>query len=358
MGQKQSIAFSALVAVAVWAAWLTSLGSSSAFSHLIANWQISLTMVFGSMVAGGTATGGGAVAFPVFTKLLHIPPHDAKVFCLAIQSVGMSAAALTILVKGLRVEWRVIWWASLGGIPGIILGSAFLAPYLPPDAVKMVFTTVVGSLAATLLAINQNQKQYYSRILIWRHRERVLLLLVGLLGGIFSGLVGNGIDVLAFSVMVLWFRLNEKIGTPTSVILMAINAFVGFTLHRFVLGDFTEQVHSYWLAAIPVVVIGAPVGALLCSLLGSKTIRKILISLIGLELISTLILIPFRPTVVYSCLAVLTLSLSTYYCMLRMSPLNTALLPLPLSDEFVAASPIGLVELPPNDPSTKQRSSG
>ena len=106
MGQKQSIAFSALVAVVVWTAWLTSLGSSSAFSHLIANWQISLTMVFGSMVAGGTATGGGAVAFPVFTKLLHIPPHDAKVFCLAIQSVGMSAAALTILVKGLRVDHR------------------------------------------------------------------------------------------------------------------------------------------------------------------------------------------------------------------------------------------------------------
>jgi hypothetical protein len=56
-------------------------------------WVVRLS--FGSMIAGGTSLGGGAVAFPVFTKVLHITPYDAKVFSLAIQSVGMSAASLT-----------------------------------------------------------------------------------------------------------------------------------------------------------------------------------------------------------------------------------------------------------------------
>lgn len=54
-----------------------------------------------------------------------------------------------------------------------------------------------------------------------------------------SGLVGNGIDIITFSVMVLLFRLSEKIATPTSVILMAINALVGFALHALVIGNFT-----------------------------------------------------------------------------------------------------------------------
>ncbi|MGB5770859.1 MAG: sulfite exporter TauE/SafE family protein, partial [Crocosphaera sp.] len=84
------------IALTTWILWLTLLGTKDAFSHLLNHWQIALTMLFGSMIAGGTSMGGGAVAFPVFTKLLHIPPHDAKIFSLAIQSVGMTAASLTI----------------------------------------------------------------------------------------------------------------------------------------------------------------------------------------------------------------------------------------------------------------------
>ncbi|OAD19453.1 Permease [Candidatus Thiomargarita nelsonii] len=58
-------------------------------------------MIFGSMIAGGTAMGGGAVAFPVFTKILDITPHDAKVFSLAIQGIGMTAASVTIFLTKL-----------------------------------------------------------------------------------------------------------------------------------------------------------------------------------------------------------------------------------------------------------------
>ncbi|MDJ0901719.1 MAG: hypothetical protein QNJ55_23255 [Xenococcus sp. MO_188.B8] len=71
-----------------------------AFSYLLDNWQVALTMVFGSEIAGETSVGGGAVAFPVFTKVLHIAPQDAKLFSLAIQSVGMTAASVAIILIG------------------------------------------------------------------------------------------------------------------------------------------------------------------------------------------------------------------------------------------------------------------
>jgi hypothetical protein len=50
------------------------------FNYIQDHWQVSLTMIFGSLIAGATSEGGGAVAFPVFTKLLDINPTDAKNF--------------------------------------------------------------------------------------------------------------------------------------------------------------------------------------------------------------------------------------------------------------------------------------
>ncbi|OAD21050.1 membrane protein containing DUF81, partial [Candidatus Thiomargarita nelsonii] len=146
---------------------------------------------------------------------------------------------------------------------------------------------------------------------------RLLLLVVGFVGGMMSGLVGNGIDIITFSVMVLLFRLSEKIATPTSVILMAINALVGFALHAFVIGGFTPLVHAYWQAAIPVVVVGAPVGAIISSLLSRMTIVRILIVLIMIEVISSLLLIPLTHAVIITSLTTFVMFSCCYYWMYR-----------------------------------------
>ena len=295
------------VALIVWAAWLTILGHQEAIANLIHHWKIALTMVFGSMIAGGTSVGGGAVAFPVFTKILAIPPHDAKVFSLAIQSVGMSAASLAIWMTGIRVEGRVILWGSLGGVVGIFLGLGVLAPLLPADVIKMSFTLMLTSFAITLLVLNQGKKQRHVTLPVWGAQERILFLGTGVLGGLMSGCVGNGIDILIFSVMVLLFRISEKIATPTSVVLMAINAIAGLVLQVWVFHDFAAPVQEYWLAAVPIVVVGAPLGAIFCSLLRRETIANLLIGLICIELVTSIVLIPLRPTVIYSGLVTLIL---------------------------------------------------
>ncbi len=304
------------IAISFWTAWLVILGYQEAFHHLISNWQIALTMLFGSIIAGGTSIGGGAVAFPVFTKLLHIPTHDAKAFSLAIQSVGMSAASLAICLTGIRVEWQVIRWGSLGGFLGIFIGLGY-APVLPPDVLKMSFTIMLSSFAMTLFALNKDVRQCHLSVPTWSFLERGLFLLAGLLGGIMSGLVGNGIDIFIFSMMVLLFRISEKGATLTSVVLMAINAVAGLALQVFVFNDFTEQVCGYWLAAIPIVVVGAPLGAIFCSLLRRETIANILIYLIFIEMVTSVLLIPLRPIVVYSSLTALIIFSSLNYWMYR-----------------------------------------
>ncbi len=295
------------ITLIVWAFWLTILGHQTALSHLIRNWEVAVTMLAGSIIAGGTSIGGGAVAFPVFTKILLISPHDAKVFSLAIQTVGMGAASFAIWMTRIKVEGRVIIWGSLGGSMGIFLGLVGIAPRLPADVVKMSFTLILSSFALTLLALNQRSKQRHLELPLWGTQERAIILGAGILGGLLSSCVGNGIDILIFAVMVLLFRVSEHIATPTSIVLMAINASVGLVLQVFVLHDFPIQVQDYWFAAIPIVVVGAPLGAMFCSLLRQETIAHILIGLISIELVTSILLIPLRPTVIYT--SVMTVAL-------------------------------------------------
>ena len=316
MKSKRSAYLSPLITMIVWCAWYFYT-TPQTLSILQEYWEISLTMVFGSFIAGATSEGGGAVAFPVFTKVLGIAPLDAKIFSLAIQSVGMSAAAFTIIALRIAVEWRVILWASLGGILGMVIGAVIITPLLPPDLIKMLFTAMIVSFALTLFALNWQQRSYNSTLIEFTGKEKIIWLCTGLFGGVMSGLVGNGIDIICFSVMVLLFRLTEKVATPTSVVLMAINAVIGFCLYLFVLDGFTEQIKNYWLAAIPVVVVGAPLGAYFCSKLSSKLIANTLVCLIMIELISSLLIIPLtEKVIIISSLVFLSFTI-VYYVMLR-----------------------------------------
>lgn len=299
-----------LIALTTWILWLSLLGVNTAISNLINYWQITVTMFFGSMIAGGTSLGGGAVAFPVFTKLLHIPPHEAKIFSLAIQSVGMTAASLTIFLTKIPVEWRVIRWGSLGGILGIFLGLKVISPFFPADILKMSFTLMLTSFAITLFTLNQGKIPRKRSLKQWGKTEIIYCLIAGILGGMMSGLVGNGIDIVLFSVMVLAWHLSEKVATPTSVILMATNALFGLVCQVFLLKDFPINVQHYWWSAIPIVVIGAPLGAILCNGLHRKTIANCLIILILIELISSLLIIPLRPVIIIS--SIISLAVFSY----------------------------------------------
>ena len=63
--KRSALRFNLTIALLVWALWL-AFGGRAAISHLFVDWKVALTMVFGSLVGGGTSEGGGAIAFPIF----------------------------------------------------------------------------------------------------------------------------------------------------------------------------------------------------------------------------------------------------------------------------------------------------
>lgn len=282
----------------VWSVWLGFVGYANAIPTVLRHWQVALTMVFGSFVAGATSEGGGAVAFPVFTKILKVAPADARLFSLAIQAVGMSAASFSILAMRVRVDWRAIGWSSLGGAVGISFGLLYIAPFAPAAETKMLFTAMQASFAVTLLVLLRNDGRRVQGIRLVNFSGPCLLIAAGMLGGVASSLVGSGIDLLVFSMLVLLFRLSEKVATPTSVIIMAGNSLIGMALYHLLQGPLPTEVREMWLSAVPVVVVGAPLGAAVCSRLSRRTIALGLIGLICIEVLTSFVLLPITASVV------------------------------------------------------------
>ena len=295
----------------LWALYMQSTGS---WVLIPKYWEISLTMLFGSFIAGATAEGGGAIAFPVFTKILNIPPAEAAIFGLMIQSVGMVMASLVIFLRRTKVLTRVILWVLLGGLVGQLIGAT--AFYISPAYSKIIFTTIATAFGVALAVsrwfLNIEPVQEPKE---WGQSHSILFTFVGIVGGTVAGITGTGIDMLTFIILTLLFGIDERISTPTTVIIMGFNSIVGFAIHYFILCDI-GLVWNYWLVAVPVVVIGAPMGALAVTYARRDWIIVFLLLIIAAELLSTILLVPFNQNMVLTAAGVSLGCFCWFYLML------------------------------------------
>ena len=265
---------------------------------------MSITMIFGSLVAGATSEGGGAVAFPVMTLALGIAPPVARDFAFMIQSVGMVASSFTILVLGVQLEWKALLYVTMGGVVGIIFGLEQVAPRLAPPYSKMYFCVIWSSFAIGLFLLNRYKDrkvndsiQNWQEAVVWNNNlfslnwKRECLICFGILGGIFSSMAGSGIDICSFAALTLLFRVNEKVATPTSVIIMAINTTVGFAYRQFAMGGVEVDAWGFFAVCVPIVVIGAPLGAFFGSYAHRLTLAFVIYIIDAAQLIGALVVI-------------------------------------------------------------------
>ncbi len=264
--------------------WLTYNSPVWAVENLREHIEISLTMVVGSFVAGATALGGGAVAFPVLTKALHIEPYDAKLFSLAIQSFGMTAASLTILSQRLPFFVNAAKLSISAAIPGVIVSILWVSEYLSRSLIKFIFSLLLLSFAVVLVWLKSHRfSSDKTDIKASQIRDRRLIIVGSFVGGMISGIIGSGADILLFIVLVVLLRKDVKCATATSVIVMASVSLVSTLIHVWGMQVMTPEVASYVHAAIPIVVIGAPVGAYLCTKLPPTAVLALLLMLISCE---------------------------------------------------------------------------
>jgi len=265
-------------------------------------YYMSITMIFGSLIAGATPAGGGAVAFPVMVLALGVPTRVGRDFSLGIQSFGMSAAAGIIFLLKVPLDYEALIWGTIGGAVGLLIGFEGIAPFLLPPYTKLFFVSLWLAFSVALFMLNRrlDRKVYNTAkeadlallglastkpevesgdvevvpkdtereaLILKAKRKRIAVLTsIGLFGGICSSIAGSGLDMATFSILTLYYRESEKVATPTSVVLMAVNAVLGILCRFARIGgpyDPGEEL-ALWKfisVCIPIVVIGAPLGA-------------------------------------------------------------------------------------------------
>lgn len=306
----------ASVALVVWTLWLLGMVRGDRWALFPGHWFMSVTMALGSFIAGATSEGGGAVAFPVMTLLFDIAPSTARDFSLMIQSVGMTAAGFSILATGIRVERHALVWSSLGGAVGVVFGLEHVAPRLPPAFAKMCFTSTWLAFAFALLLINRyRQREVHLSITHCLPRHRVLLLLTGLVGGVITSITGSGLDIATFALLVLRLRINERVATPTSVVLMGINAAVGFGWKQLAGGGMAPEAWSFWWVCVPIVVLGAPIGAWFIKSRSRLFVARLLYVSIGLQFVAAILIIPMTTALAGFSVAVFLVGLLLFRLM-------------------------------------------
>jgi len=272
--------------------WLFFMFFGERFELFLEYWPVSLTMAFGSFVAGATAEGGGAVAFPVFTKALQIPPVTARDFALAIQSVGMTCGALLIARSGYPFLKDVFFWSFLGGALSLVFGLELASLCTVPHYPKIFFSLFTLTFGGFLVWMNISPRNIRENLVCRTRAQKLEFFLCGVVGGLVAGFLGSGADVVLFILLCLRYDVDEKIGTRTTVFLMASLSMVGF-LYLMLSGKLATKVIPMWLCALPIVAFGAPFGAIFCSWQKRKHVVAFLIFLIILEFFTTVWLVPF-----------------------------------------------------------------
>lgn len=303
---------------AVTLGWLAYVLGADQWERVAMHWRSSLTMIFGSFVAGSTPQGGGAVAFPVFTKVLNVPADVARTFSLSIQAVGMVVAAAIILLSGRKVHKKAILVSGSSGIVGFLVALFLLGqpdtPFwsfrISPTYVKVTFTIVLAAMAYIVWLSLDEGDCGEDEMPAWNRRIWAGILFSGFVGGIASAMTGSGVDVALFMFIVVMAGLHPRVGVPTSVIAMAFVSSAGFLvlgvihgqLDVTIVGDTVTaiggqaidpgpaskyDIFGLWLAAVPIVVWGAPLGTYFIHVLNESRLIAFVAAMAALEVVST-----------------------------------------------------------------------
>ena len=250
--------------------WLAIVISGNYWKTLADHWGIAVAMAMGSYAAGATPMGGGTVGFPVLVLLFKQAATLGRDFSFAVQSIGMTSASIFIICRRQPVEWQMLRWAMLGALIGTPLGILYIAPLVPSLVIKVLFAVVWCSFGVLHLYRLRELCRHEGMVPGAHRFDRNAGFFVGLsAGATVAAITGVGIDMVIYAVLVLLCQADLKIAIPTSVIIMAWTSLIGIAVKNMA-HAVQPGVYDNWLAAAPVVALGAPLGAFVVDKVGRR----------------------------------------------------------------------------------------
>lgn len=223
------------------------------------------------LVLGLIGGGGSILTVPVLVYLMGIAPLQATSYSLFIVGISSLVGAIWASQKS-SLDTKAVLLFGLPAIASVFATRAFVLPNLPDvlftingisitkDEGVMLLFAILMVASAVFMIKPQKLKPTDD---VAPTTKYGLLLLIGFGVGMLTGLLGAGGGFLIIPALVLLAKLSMKTAIGTSLAIIAINSFIGFTVD---LGHFTID----WLFLLPFAALA--VGGIF---IGSNLAKKI-----------------------------------------------------------------------------------
>jgi len=186
-----------------------------------------LTGSLAGLLAGLLGIGGGIILVPLFLwafEAVNLPSeivvHAAFATSLCVIIPSAVSSTLGHRRRG-NVQWRQVMRMAVGGIGGALIGAAFAAS-LSGDWLKVLFGVMQILAAGKMFFSEPRLPPEESDFQPWGR-----LLLIGLIGGLFSAFFGAGGGFVVVPLMLMWLRMPIHLAVGNSSALIAVSAIFG-----------------------------------------------------------------------------------------------------------------------------------
>lgn len=189
-------------------------------------------------VSLGLIGGGGSIlTVPVLVYLFAIDPVIASAYSLFIVGTTSGIGSFRYFKKGL-VNLRMLGYFGIPSIIAVFLTRAYLVPAIPIEVMRIgSFTLTKGLMIMVLFAVLmlpasysmiKKDKSLSDDTSSVGHKNRYLIIVIGLVVGFLTGLVGAGGGFLIIPVLVVLSKLPMKTAVGTSLAIISAKSLIGF----------------------------------------------------------------------------------------------------------------------------------
>ena len=172
----------------------------------------------GGVLSGLFGMGGGIVLIPLLALLLGLNQHQAQGVTLAAMLLPNGLPAVLHFRRwGIPLHWPLVGALLASFLPGVWIGAK-IANRIPEGPLRIGFVCFLVLLAARTFLQKPRAVQTEAQPLPpprWAPG-----LAIGLLGGVFAGMLGLGGGVVMIPLLVLWLKLPQHEAQLASIAVM------------------------------------------------------------------------------------------------------------------------------------------
>jgi len=308
-GKEVSFAIGVAIDIALFVLWLILIFTLLDNNTRNSLWYIPILGIVGSIIGVGTPVGGGIVYFPALT-VLNVPANEAVAFNYATAVANLGGLGLLTWVRKkpetiVKYFWILTWTIVFGFIGAAM--STYLFPIEQEQTLRIMFLVFVFLVLVYVIyllykefesdKVSEQDKQ------IQRYGDITMtgfnlfgLAIIGLVGGIVAGWLSVGLDIILFVFLTFFYNLEPVNATILAVLTMGFTSIYPLIIKHII--EEEDVPYKLWLMVEGGSIIGARIGPILISLVGTKTLYFIFGFLLVVEVVRSFVVLVILPATV------------------------------------------------------------